>query len=293
MTAMHPPQGAIYRGPVTDTGRWTNFKHRPGDIFICTPPKCGTTWTQAICAMLVFGTADHGGQPGNISPWVDADFAPIEEYLAQIEGQTHRRFLKTHTPFDGIPYHEDCVYLVVLRDPRDVWISSCNHRDNMIDQELALKALPSGPNGFHDWLNETREPGAWDRYNLVALVDFFKSYWPYRDLENVHFFHYSDMKRDLRGAIARMAEATDTALSDEQLDAYTKAASFDHMKRNGEQFAPMAGTNFWKADDGFFASGKNAQWKESLNTDDVAAFDARIAELLEPDQVAWLLNGNG
>jgi aryl sulfotransferase len=293
MSAVNPPQGAVYRGPVTDTSRWTNFKRRPGDIFVCTPAKCGTTWTQAICAMLVFGKADHGAQPGNISPWVDADFAPIEDYLKQIEAQTHRRYLKTHTPFDGIPYHADCVYLVVLRDPRDVYISSCNHRDNMNDQELALKAFPNGPNAFHDWLYETREPGTWDRFNLTNLVDFFKAYWPYRDLENVHLFHYSDMKRDLRKTISAMAAATNTSISDEQLDSFTKAASFDHMKSNASQFAPTSGVGFWKTETGFFANGRNAQWKDKLSADDLTAFDARIGELLPPDQVDWLLNGDG
>ena len=293
MLAMSPPQGAIYRGPITDSSRWTNFRHRQGDIFVCTPPKCGTTWTQAICANLVFGTADHGAKPATISPWIDANFAPIHDYLQQVEAQTHRRYLKTHTPFDGIPYHRDCVYLVIFRDPRDVFISTCNHRDNMSDQKLALMAIPSGPNAFHDWLFEKREPGTWDRYNLVALVDFFKSYWPYRHLENVHLFHYSDMMRDLRKVIAAMAAATNTSLSGEQLDSFTKAASFDHMKSNNGQFAPMAGANFWKMDTVFFAHGKNAQWKDALSAADLAAFDARIAELLPPDQVSWLLNGEG
>ncbi len=61
-----------YFGPLTDSSRWQNFKHRQDDIFICTPPKCGTTWTQAIIAMLVFGKVDHGLKPGLISPWIDA-----------------------------------------------------------------------------------------------------------------------------------------------------------------------------------------------------------------------------
>jgi aryl sulfotransferase len=77
MTATYPPQGESYLGPITNTSRWENFQHRPDDIFVCTPPKCGTTWTQAICALLVFSTADHGTQPGMISPWIDAAFAPL------------------------------------------------------------------------------------------------------------------------------------------------------------------------------------------------------------------------
>ena len=43
-----------YEGTVFDSGRWDGFELRPGDIIISTPPKCGTTWTQMICALLIF-----------------------------------------------------------------------------------------------------------------------------------------------------------------------------------------------------------------------------------------------
>jgi aryl sulfotransferase len=294
MTATHhPPQGEPYLGPITDTSRWENFQHRPDDIFVCTPPKCGTTWTQAICALLVFGTADHGTQPGMISPWIDAAFAPIEDYLKQVEAQTHRRFIKTHTPFDGIPYFPSSAYLVVCRDPRDVYFSGLNHRDNMNDQELACSVFPSGPNAFHNWLTGVREPGTWDLQSLDSLVHFFNTYWPYRDLENVHVYHYSDMKRDLKSTIASMASALGVPVNDPQLTEFAEAASFDSMKRNAGQFAPETGRDFWKAETNFFANGTNQQWKDKLSADDLAAFDARIAELLPPDQVDWMLNGYG
>jgi aryl sulfotransferase len=287
-----PPQGVSYVGPITDTARWTNFRHRPDDIFVCTPPKCGTTWTQAICAMLIFGTPEHGQQPGVISPWVDANFAPIEEYLGMVEAQTHRRYLKTHTPFDGIPYFPECTYLAVFRDPRDVYFSQSNHRDNMNDREMALAVFQSGDNAFDDWLRETRVPGEWDRYSLDTILHCFRTYWDQRHLPNVHLFHYSDMKRDLRGAIAAMAAATGTRIDDAQLDAFTRAASFEHMQKNADQFVPVAGVGFWKEDRRFFATGKSEQWKGRLSPAQLAAFDARLAELVTPEQAHWLLNGS-
>ena len=45
-----------YRTAVFDNRRWQRFTHRPGDIFVCTPPKCGTTWTQTIIASLLWPT---------------------------------------------------------------------------------------------------------------------------------------------------------------------------------------------------------------------------------------------
>jgi hypothetical protein len=208
--------------------------------------------------MLVFGRADHGQQPGVVSPWIDADFAPIEDYLQQVQAQQHRRYLKTHTPLDGIPYHPQCTYLVVFRDPRDVFFSGINHRDNMTDQELANSAFPSGDNAFQRWLDEVREPDTWDLQSVDSLVHFFNSYWPYRDLPNVHVYHYSDLKRDLRGAIASMAAACNIEVSDAQLDAYAEAATFDSMRNKADQFAPMSGGGDLEGGEGLLC-----QWLKS------------------------------
>jgi hypothetical protein len=41
-----------YQTMVFDSGRWDGFELRDDDIVICTPPKCGTTWTQMICERL-------------------------------------------------------------------------------------------------------------------------------------------------------------------------------------------------------------------------------------------------
>ena len=49
-----------YRNLVFDNSRWTGFRFRDGDIVISTPPKCGTTWMQTLCAMFVFGTPQRG-----------------------------------------------------------------------------------------------------------------------------------------------------------------------------------------------------------------------------------------
>jgi hypothetical protein len=69
-----PARIHVYKGTFTDSSRWADFEHRPGDIFVCTPPKCGTTWTQAICALLIFQTPDLKINPATISPWLDSIF---------------------------------------------------------------------------------------------------------------------------------------------------------------------------------------------------------------------------
>jgi hypothetical protein len=162
----------------------------------------------------------------------------------------------------------------------------------MNDQEMASAVFPSGERPFEDWLETVRPPGAWDVVSLDSLCHFMNTYWPYRDLPNVHLFHYSDMKRDLRGAIARMAEAAGVEVDDTRLDEYTAAADFSAMKARAEQFAPESGTGMWKAETQFFASGSSGQWSGRLTDSQLAAFEARFAELV-PDQAqaAWMLGG--
>ena len=120
---------------------------RPGDIFVCTPPKCGTTWMQTIVVALLFPNGDAPGPVTHIAPWIDARFEPIDEVLARLDAQTHRRSIKTHTPADGIPWFPEASYIVVGRDGRDAFMSFHNHMANMepaLVMHLAGTAMEEG-----------------------------------------------------------------------------------------------------------------------------------------------------
>ena len=95
-----------YRGIVYDSARWEGFELRPDDIVISTPPKCGTTWTQMICALLVFQEPELPDRLAAISPWLDMVTRPRTQVVAELAAQTHRRFIKSHTPLDGLPLAE-------------------------------------------------------------------------------------------------------------------------------------------------------------------------------------------
>src|SRR5262249_61455134 len=59
-----------YHSLIDNNARWDGFSFREGDIIVSTPPKCGTTWTQMICAMLIFQTPDLPLPLDLISPWL-------------------------------------------------------------------------------------------------------------------------------------------------------------------------------------------------------------------------------
>jgi len=120
-----------YSTLIFDSARWDGFTFRPDDIVISTPPKSGTTWTQMICALLVFQTPTFDRSLDLISPWLDMQTRDVASVCADLDAQTHRRFVKTHTPYDGLPQDPSVTYICVGRDPRDVYRSWDNHWANM------------------------------------------------------------------------------------------------------------------------------------------------------------------
>ena len=75
---------------------------------------------QMICALLVLQRPDLPAPLWQMSPWLDWLGEPIDDVCAQLEAQQHRRFIKTHTPLDGIPIDSRATYIVVGRHPLDM-----------------------------------------------------------------------------------------------------------------------------------------------------------------------------
>jgi hypothetical protein len=105
------------------SSRWDGFELRPGGIIISTPPKCGTTWTQMICALLILQEPEFALPPDTLSPWIDMVTRARADVLADLEAQTHRRLIKTRTPLDGIPDDPAVTCICVGWDPRDAGLS--------------------------------------------------------------------------------------------------------------------------------------------------------------------------
>jgi hypothetical protein len=209
-----------YRSIVADSGRWDGFAFRPGDVVISTPPKSGTTWTQVLCALLIFNGPEFPAPLEAISPWLDMNIRPLAEVTAALAAQTHRRFIKTHTPLDGLPLQADVTYLVVGRDPRDVAVSYEHHIANMdFARFLELRAAAVGNEDLAE-LPERRVPSAdpVERFRvfvagetrampptLASVLHHLDTGWQRRHEPNVSLFHYADLQADLAGELLRLA----------------------------------------------------------------------------------------
>lgn len=292
MTQALPQRTVHYQGMIVDTDRWDHYEPRQDDIIVCTPPKSGTTWTQAICALLIFQDPEHGQQPGNIAPWFDAKFRTFEDVQAILNNQTHRRFIKTHTPLDGIPYAQERTYIVVHRHPLDVMVSMRNHFDNMVNEEITKGHPKETVDFLRHLIDDVPAPNAGEARALASLTHHLKSYWDFRHLPNVHLFHYADMKRDLGASMNAMADALGIDVDPALMPKLVEAAGFENMKNKADQFAPNAGNNVWKKETDFFRNGTNEQWREFMTEADIAHYNDRMTELLPADAVAWMENGS-
>jgi aryl sulfotransferase len=308
MADSHAPR-TRYRSIIADSSRWDGFAFRPGDVVISTPPKCGTTWTQMLCALLIFDGPAFPAPLEDVSPWLDMSIRPLAEVTGALAAQTHRRFIKTHTPLDGLPLHADVTYLVVGRDPRDVMISYEHHAPNLdFAHFLELRATAVGNADLAE-LPERRVPSAdpVERFrtfvadgthisppSLASVLHHLDTGWQHRGDPNVALFHYADLQTDLVGELLRLAGVLGIPCAPQRARALAPEASLARMRERAADDAPLAspGTRgSWKDPRAFFRSGGSGEWRDRVSAADLAAYEARVAQLAGPDLAAWAHGG--
>lgn len=295
------------RTRVFDSARWQGYKPRSDDIIIATYSKCGTTWMQRIVSMLVFGSAEP--RPiWDLSVWPDMRLAgPIDELWAMAEAQEHRRFLKTHLPFDALPVSNGVKVIHIARDGRDAALSFHNHLYNFTPEVLAaLDEISRQDPKFGDPYPRTPESpteffSKWiasEKYNSQGdpAASFFQlenSYWVARDQPDLLLVHYADLKRDLAGGMRRIAEFLDIEIAEDLWPELVEAAGFEAMRRQGDQLIPtlqmLWGTEGAKR---FFNKGGNGRWRNAFTEADLGSYDAKVRNAFAPDLAMWIEHGS-
>lgn len=299
-----------YRGFVSDGRRWDEVVHRPGDIVISTPSKAGTTWMQMLVALLVFDGPDLPAPLNELSPWLESTMRPLDEILTRLEAQEHRRFIKTHVPLDGLPLDDRVTYIVVGRDPRDVWVSMEHHGRHLdVERMQSLKQAASPDHVVDpdpvDWpddpaehfrfqldLDRGRNPAA---AHLAHVVHHLRTAWGRRHEPNVELFHYADLKADLPGQLMRLAAALDLDLDRARSEELAAAASLSAMRARAREMAPEATIGVWQDPSVFFRRGGSGEWRDRLRPGDAEHYERRVEELTggDHDLATWIHGGWG
>ena len=232
-----------------------------------------------------------------MSPWMDLRVPPKEVKLPFVEAQEHRRFMKTHLPVDVLVFSPRAKYLYIGRDGRDVVWSLYNHHVNA--NALWYEVLNDTPGRvgppiepppddvvqyFRDWLERDGHP-FWPFWENI------RSWWKIRDLPNVHFVHFADLKADMGGEIRKMAAFLEIPINEDVWPQILEHCSFDYMKANATKSVPLGGA-FWGAGARVFINkGVNGRWTELLPEEDRRHYEERALAELGPECAEWLATG--
>lgn len=286
-----------------DSRRWDAYRPRTGDVVVATYPKCGTTWTQRIVGLLIFQSPEP--KPMSLSPWIDERFrGSLDDAIARIEAQTHRRHLKSHLPFDALPHHENVKYIHTARDGLDAMMSWHNHqreykRLDLLDKaglgdETVARPYPRAAADprefFRDWMGLSGR----EKESDVSAATFFdteRTYWAARAKPNMLLVHYNDLLADLDGEMRRIAAFLEVETPPALWPDLVHAATFEAMRRDGAELMPFAKDAWTRGHESFIYSGTNERWREVLTGDDVALYRTRAAKEMSPALNTWLTKG--
>ncbi|CAH0395134.1 unnamed protein product [Bemisia tabaci] len=215
---------------------------RDDDIFVCSYPKSGTTWTQEMVWCIAndldykraqiaqdkrfpflecTGHANYG-KARNECPEIEMeDF--VTDSLKFIRELESPRFIKSHLPFCLLPkqltnFSTEAKIVYVCRNPKDACISQYHH------SQLFLGYSGNFEMFCELFLN--------DMLPYSPYWDHIRTFWEHRNNPKVLFLTYEDLKKDLGSAIKKTAKFLGKSLSNEQVSSLVEYLSFDNMKRN-------------------------------------------------------------
>jgi hypothetical protein len=168
-----------------------NYRAQNTDKFLVTYPKCGVTWTQQIiCLILNKGTPHKSDKEFIYNSFIE--YSGMD--CLKIKTPLNYKLIKTHLPFDLMPYNKSAKYLWVLRNPKDTCVSFYHHIINFSGYHFS--------GHFHEffdyWIN-----------GQIGYGNFFQhvlSFWSHRFDDNFTFLVYEHMKNNPKDAVLKIAE---------------------------------------------------------------------------------------
>ncbi|KAI6228742.1 Sulfotransfer-1 domain-containing protein [Aphelenchoides fujianensis] len=252
----------------------------PSDVFVCTYPKCGTTWIQHICSQLMNG--EYGPVEGQelckTSPMIEKMGA---DYVNTLKSP---RLLKTHFNYFNCPKNPKAKYIFAVRNPKDALVSYYFHNRNFKiynfadgDFDVFFELFVSGQLGFGDYF------------------DHLLSWLPHINDPNILFLTYEDMFDNLEEAVQKIGyflgdHAADLVDDPVQLEKIVTESTIDSMKKNQSRWFP--GNHLRQ---NFIRKGGSRDWKNYMNREQSDRLDAifrtRMAGTVAEDwwqyEMAW------
>jgi aryl sulfotransferase len=222
---------------------------------------------------------------------------PLLEVRARLEAQRHRRFIKTHTPLDGVPIDERATYIVVARHPLDMAVSLYHQGENL--DRARIRQLTGQPEAVQplkprtplrewllDWIDNDASPtGEMD--SLPGVMWHLSDAWQRRLEPNIVLVHYNELLVDLEGQMRRIALLLGIDVPEHLWPMLVHAATFSSMSSRAVELAPDP-SGILKSPAAFFRRGRSGSGRELLTDAELAHYRDRVQPLAPAELLTWL-----
>ena len=123
------------------------------------------------------------------------------------------------------------------------------------------------------------------------MLHHLDTVWQRRHEANVALFHYADLQANLAGEVLRLARVLGIPCSPDRARELAAEASLARMRERSGDVSPIASRGIWKDARAFSRSGASGEWRERVSPADLAAYEARVAALVDPELGAWVHAG--
>ena len=241
------------------------------DVFVATFAKSGTNWMMQIAHQLAFHGKGEYDHIHCVVPWPDTlMMGPMRGYAIPLEDDSvwkaapeQKRVVKTHFDWEFIPYSEDARYIIVIRDPKDIFVSSYHF---FVKGGFLDPVIRSSDTLLKIFLSDNFPVGGSWAANTAG-------YWAERHRPNVMIVSFKLMKKDLKGTVLRVADFLDIHVSDEVINSVCEQSSFEYMQRIDEKFR-LWKMSPWKDPGAMIRKGRQGGSSELLSPGQQRQIDA-------------------
>ncbi|XP_026674211.1 sulfotransferase 1 family member D1-like [Ceratina calcarata] len=281
-----------------------NFEVKDDDVWVCSFPKSGTTWTQEMIWCIGNNVdLEEAKKTLLIDRFPFLELTVLFDYenvtklhpdrkltlrtsnsVAYTRNMPSPRFIKCHLPFHLLPRQirtgeKKPKIVYVTRNPKDTCVSYYYHSRLMED--------------YRGNFDEFCRLFLGHKLNYTPYWDHVVGFWTRRNaMSNILCIKYEDMKADLAAVIRKAAAFLNKPVPEDKMEMLVKHLSFDSMKTNWsvnyeEQIAGMQKLNTITADGKFIRKGQVNQWKEEMPPSVIKKFDEMTKEKYAPHNLSF------
>lgn len=237
-----------------------------------------------------------------LSPQIDNRAGALfGDRFETLEQQMHRRVIKTHLPIDGLPFYPEVHYVVVARDPRDVFMSQWNHYSSFTDGFYSMvnkipnrfgDELPRCPSDLHEfwrlWICRGWFEWEMEGYPFGGNMRHTQTWWDFRHLDNVLMIHFDDLLADIAGQLEKISSFVNVTLSQAALTEVAESVNFLNVSQAPELDHPTWELRLKGGGRSFYFSGRNGRWRGVLSDMELNQYETTKDKVLSEDCAKWL-----